>query len=276
MSYHPKEIMPCALFLATKTENNYVKLDHFAKEINKTSEQVLAPEFLLTQGLRFTFDVRHPQRGLEGGMGELSAFANGKAEGLLKDGGPAERTERELIGLRPKRKGDPHNKTSGDAAKRTQAAYMSARGILKTSALLTDVYFLYTPAQIWLAAFFLSDEPLAMFYIDTKVPHSSPIREKLITTLTSCSSMLSASVSLQPGKEELAELKRIDKKLYKCRNPDKVDLVGMNKAHKRDDEAKDGGGLDEKVVKKRKLERETSMKDGEDVFGPPLAKAAKE
>ena len=49
--------------------------------------------------------------------------------------------------------------------------------------------------------------------------------------------------------------------------------MGINKAQKRDGEA-EGGALDEKVIKKRKLEREFSMREGEDVFGPPLAGAA--
>lgn len=65
------------------------------------------------------------------------------------------------------------------------------------------------------------------------------------------------------------EFKRIDKKLYKCRNPEKVDLVGINKAVKRNG-GHAVGGVDEKVVKKRKLEREMSEKEGADIFGGPL------
>lgn len=57
----------------------------------------------------------------------------------------------------------------------------------------------------------------------------------------------------------------IDKKLYKCRNPEKMDLVGMHKAQKRD--GKEGEGLDEKVVKKRRMERERVEREGEEVFG---------
>ena len=65
------------------------------------------------------------------------------------------------------------------------------------------------------------------------------------------------------------EFKRIDKKLYKCRNPEKIDLVGINKAVKRDG-GDAVGGADEKVVKKRKLERERSEREGDDIFGGPL------
>lgn len=65
------------------------------------------------------------------------------------------------------------------------------------------------------------------------------------------------------------EFKRIDKKLYKCRNPEKIDLVGINKAVKRDG-GEGVGDADEKVVKKRKLERERSERKEADVFGGPL------
>ena len=277
MTYHPKEMMPSALFLATKTENNYISLRAFAEKLPKaTPEHVVAPEFLLTQGLRFTLDVRHPQRGLEGGFMELVALARGTVQ--LPPGSTKswDQLHDEMMQLKPKDKGDPQSKTPEDVIKRIQAAYTVTKDILKTSALLTDVYFLYTPSQIWLAAFLLADAPLASFYISSKFPLSSPVREKVLNTLRSCSTMMMASVSVKPGKEELKELTRIDKKLYKCRNPEKVDLVGINKAQKRGGEAKEGGALDEKVVKKRKLERENSMREGEDVFGPPLAKVTKD
>ena len=38
---------------------------------NTTEEEILAAEFLLCQGIRFAFDVRHPYRALEGAVMEL-------------------------------------------------------------------------------------------------------------------------------------------------------------------------------------------------------------
>lgn len=38
---------------------------------NTTAEEVIAGEFLLCQGIRFCFDVRHPFRALEGVILEL-------------------------------------------------------------------------------------------------------------------------------------------------------------------------------------------------------------
>ena len=41
---------------------------------NTTGEEILAAEFLLCQGIRFAFDVRHPYRALEGAIMELKQF----------------------------------------------------------------------------------------------------------------------------------------------------------------------------------------------------------
>lgn len=274
MTYHPKEMMPIAVFFATKTENNYISLKRFAEKLTDISaEQIIAPEFLLTQGLRFTFDVRHPQRGLEGGFMELLALANGKghpAPGIKKS---SVELRDDMVKLPPAESDKPRTKKPEDVISRIGNVHDKAKQVLKTSALLSDAYFLYTPSQIWLSALLLVDEPLASFYIDTKVPASSPIRSKLMITLRACVETLKSSPSAHPGKEERAVCIRIDKKLYKCRNPEKLDLVSINKAQKRDGEGKEGE-LDEKIVKKRKLEREKSLKEGGDVFGPPIPKAA--
>ena len=270
MTYHPKEMMPSALFLATKTENNYISLKNFAEKLPKsTPESVIAPEFLLTQGLRFTFDVRHPQRGLEGGFMELMALCRGQYQPVAGTEMKPSDLQKSMVKLEPAKEGLMVTRSIGDVITRIQTAHGKAKDVLKTTALLSDAYFLYTPSQIWLAAFLLADNPLARFYLDTKLRASS-IKPKLMITLQACAEVLQTSVSAKPGPEEMQELKRIDKKLYKCRNPDKVDLISINKAQKRDGEAKGGGGLDEKVIKKRKLERENSVKEQEDVFGPPL------
>lgn len=263
MTYHPKEMMPSALFLATKTENHYTSLKSFVSKLVKTkAEDVVAPEFLLTQGLRFTFDVRHPQRGLEGGFMELLALANGN--------GHSSKVQKEMLDIDAVKEGKPKTKSAEDMVLRIQNAHGKAKEILKTSALLTDAYFLYTPSQIWFSSLFIADEALAQFYFKTKFPLSFDLKTKILLTLRQCCEILRSSVSAKPGELEMRELTRIDKKLYKCRNPEKIDLVGINKAQKRDGNGKEEDGLDEKIVKKRKLERENSMKEAEEVFGPAL------
>lgn len=246
-----------------------MSLDDFTAKFPKvTREDVLAPEFLLCQGLRFTFDVRHPYRGLEGGYMELLALASGKEQaGSSNTTSSAQIRQQEMKNLEPAKGGGKMTISAEEVVKRIEKAKAKAYEVLKTSALLTDAYFLYTPSQIWLSALYLVDKPLARFYVDTKFPTPSELKSKLLNTLRACAELLRSSPSADPGEAEMNELKKIDKKLYKCRNPEKTDLVGINRAQKREG-AEDG--LDEKVIKKRKLEREKSEKEAENIFGPEL------
>ncbi|KAL8870911.1 MAG: hypothetical protein Q9174_003153 [Haloplaca sp. 1 TL-2023] len=272
MTYHPKEIERTAVFLATKAEDSFHHVKSLAEKLDVTTEAILAPEFLLTQGLRFTFDVRHPFRGLEGGFMELRAYANGKGQGgpLLEKSSKEIREHMLQIDTLPRMAAKPT--TTRELIARIEGAHHESKQLLKTSALLSDAYFLYTPSQIWLSALLLVDEPLARFYISTKRTPESDIKVRLLSMLKKCGQLLRSSRTGQPDNEEKKELKRINKKLARCRNPQKMDLIGMNQAQKRDPSQNGGEGLDEKVAKKRKLEREQSMKEGEDLFGPSIHK----
>ncbi|EER39174.1 conserved hypothetical protein [Histoplasma capsulatum H143] len=268
MTYHPKSIMPCALFLATKTENYYMSLRSFAEHIpNSTPEDIIAPEFLLTQGLRFTFDVRHPFRSLEGGIMELNAIARG-------DGAPGpHHPEQTAAGLQQAIQSLPPPPPvtlaaaeypdqkkpggSGSITSRIAKAHHNTREILRSAAQLTDVYFLFTPSQIWLSALLLADRPIAEFYIDTKLiplpsttsqsqsqSQSQPskdvfsaLRTKLSFILNSCSTILSTyQTNHMPSTAPatMKNLKRIGRKLYHCQNPEKIDLRNLNRAAKRE------------------------------------------
>ncbi|KAL8805652.1 MAG: hypothetical protein Q9182_001796 [Xanthomendoza sp. 2 TL-2023] len=271
MTYHPKEIYRTAVYLAMKSEDNFRYVKSFAEKLdNVTAEDILAPEFLLTQGLRFTFDVRHPFPGLEGGFMELLAFTNGRGIGGPLIEKSAKELRDDMLAIDTGSGTATHATTVKELVARCQSAHGKAKELLKTSALLTDAYFLYTPSQIWLSALLLVDEALARFYLDTKLSPSSDMKPKLFTTLRQCAGMLRSSPAAQPGKEEKKELKRIVKKLGQCRNPQNLDLVELNKAQKRDPEVNGGQELDENIAKKRKLEREKSMKDSEDLFGPAI------
>jgi cyclin H len=253
MTYHPTDILKTALFFATKTENFYFRLTKFADAIGKTEpEDVLASEFLLTQGLRFTFDVRHPFRALEGAIMELQALATDDIPVL---------PERAAAADRP-----------ASMEKRVKDAHGKAREYLKTSALLTDVYFHFTPSQIMLASLSLADPELTEWYLAQKFPTDDELAQtvgkKVLLTIRKCADMLRAvDPSSEPSATERKELQALAKKLKKCRNPEKIDLVGLQKAKR------EGEAIDEKVIKKRKLEREQSAKEGEDLFGPEIKKS---
>lgn len=255
MTYHPTDILKTALFFATKTENHYFRLTKFADAIGKTKpEDVLASEFLLTQGLRFTFDVRHPFRALEGAVMEMQALAHAGIPVL--PGGA-------VVEDRPP-----------NMDRRVKDAHGKAREYLKTSALLTDVYFHFTPSQIMLASLTIADPELTKWYITNKFPKNNnntaaaDMCEKVLGTVQKCADMLrTVEPTSEPSALERKELQALAKKLKKCRNPEKIDLVGLQRAKR------EGEGEDEKIIKKRKMEREQSAKEGEDLFGPEIKRS---
>jgi len=252
MTYPPRSILKTCLFLATKTENYYFRLTKFAAAIDKTTpEDVLASEFLLTQALRFTFDVRHPFRALEGAAMELQALAAGEAPVLPGQG--RVQPPQEL----------------GDVGARVREAHGKARECLKTSALLTDAYFHFTPSQIMLASLLLADAGLTTWYVSVKLSQAPELLQKVLAVLRECAEMLATvPVNAQPGEAEIRELKMLAKKLNRCRDPEKADLVALKERSKREGEEE----AEERRAKKRRLERERVKMEGEELFGPSLLK----
>ncbi|KAF1812011.1 cyclin-like protein [Eremomyces bilateralis CBS 781.70] len=277
MTYHPKQIMPSALFLATKTENHHTALKEYSTVLKgaglkKVSpDEILAPEFVITQGLRFTFDVRHPHRALKGIYMEVFSMIKGDYAPIALDTRTARDIQTQILRL-PAQNGAESKSTTQEGEERLNQAYAAAKEILGYNAILTDAYLLYTPSQISFASLLIADEPLTSFLLSSKLPSGSDtineLKAKVLSTIRSCAEMLRAGPSSANVPRE--ELIRIDKKLYQCRNPEKMDLVGLNKAQKRDGAVE--GVIDEAVAKKRKLERERTEREGEDLFGPSLAK----
>lgn len=77
MTYPPQKMLKTCLFFGSKAENSYPRVNSFAEKFpNTTGEEILAGEFLLCQGLRFAFDVRHPYRALEGAIMQLRSFGD--------------------------------------------------------------------------------------------------------------------------------------------------------------------------------------------------------
>lgn len=282
MTYQPKKIMPSALFLATKTEAIHLPLKDFVEQMKKvpgmkklTDEEVLAPEFIITQGLRFAFDVRHPFRALKGAYLELFSLVNvvkgSRAPTWIST--PAETLSRQLLEL-PKvdSKSNARRATPLEFEKRVKAAYEAATTRLESDAVISDAYFLFTPSQIMFATLLLADPLLTEFYLSTKINTSSNSlggKPKILSTIKDCAQLLRDHAS-QSG-TLYDEARELDRKLHLCRNPEKMDLVKLNAAQKRD--AGEDGKLDENVAKKRKLEREQNAKEADDVFGPDLSKA---
>ncbi|KAF2263891.1 cyclin-like protein [Lojkania enalia] len=282
MTYEPQTISPCAMFVANKVENHGLPLERYVAVLpNMTTDKVLAPEYLLVQGLRFNFQVRHPFNGLKGGHLEMIEMARGNANLLPNAEKTKEQLQQEMLQLPRKPNGPAQSLSVAQLEKRIENAYGFASIVLKGPAQLTDAYFLYTPSQIWFTAHLLADEPLTLFYLSAKVP-TSPIHSKIISTLRSCADLLSSHSSYTTDqiskeekvareKKEKEEVSALIKKAKHCRDPDKIDLVKLNLAQKRDAVA--GGSLEESKAKRRKLEREGYQKESDDFWGPELKKA---
>lgn len=251
MTYHPTQIMLCALFLAMKAEHMYFSLSRFTRQLSiKTEDEVRAPEFLLMQALRFTLDVRHPMKGLEGCRAEIERRSQLRSISMLK------------------------SMSKHDIDKRLKNTHDHAYFLLTKDTQMTDAYFLYTPPQICLAAMYIADKDLTLSYLDDLLqnPKLTFIKQKLIETIKSCASLIQSQKAEETKFN--AEMKRVSKKLRRCQDPEKTDIVAVSQ-DKRSSKA-DGSESDdlvaEKKAKKRKLEAmKTAERDG-DVFGGDLKK----
>ena len=272
--------MTTALFLANKTENLHYSLKTFSEKLSEipglekiTADEIVAPEFILTQGLRFCFDVRHPHRALKGLYLELQQLVRLAAgEQPLPDAPAAAGVRERLL------------REYGSAARlaaRVEAAQLGARDLLQRPAMLSDAYFLFTPAQVALAALAVADGALVESLLGAKfalLPPAAaeadgaegrrppPGLERVLAEIGRCAE------ALQAIEFDDAQLKRdavkVDRKLHFCRNPEKLDLVGGNRARKRD--AAEGGKAEDKLAKKRRLEKERRERE-DDPFGPSLS-----
>ena len=170
MTYHPKSIILCCLFLACKADHFFLSLRRFIDGVDPdgeggvTEEDVKAPEFLLLQGLRFTLEVRHAFRGLQGGVADMGRMI--REGGLRVEGGET----------------------------RVGKAADKVKGLLKGAAQMTDVYFLFTPSQIWLGGLWVVDEELAGVYLERKFgewgEEGEMLREKVLVTVGRCADYL--------------------------------------------------------------------------------------
>nr|CDP25874.1 Putative cyclin [Podospora anserina S mat+] len=287
MTYPPAEMFFVALFFACKVDTGHVNLAEYTKIFNKSAEEILAGEFLLCQGLRFAFDVKHPYRALRGAMMELASLPD-----MQKD------------------------------LKRLDEAEAKARKVLQFSPLMTDAYFHYTPSQIMLAALSLADRGLAerliqeTFHFVAAEGNDTPgggggdnnkgneekarvigsqIRDKVLGAIEGCRDMLSRELperkdhwlNKQVIKTQITPLR---KKLLKCKDPERWNLVELQRVRREqaakkmdsDDEDDLGGG---KKVKKEEdgdifggdlghsaKKRKMTVKKEEDPFGGPMVK----
>lgn len=132
IKYFPQSIMYTCLFLAAKSENNFLGIKNFSKALPKTTpESILKNEYLILDTMRFTLMVHHPLRPLYGFYLDIQNI---------------------LIKL-------DFNRLCKD--------YENAKKILNES-IFTDVQFLFTPPQIALASLYIIDDIVCMRYLMRK------------------------------------------------------------------------------------------------------------
>lgn len=276
MTYPPKEIYKTVMFLASKTEATHITLSKFSRSISADPEAVLAPEYKVMQALRFMLDVRQPYRGLKGALMELLNMAEGRVDsvvqtqmsgseaqqGMLRLKGPelANRTQWTMV------KTTDGQIQQKQLVERIQLAWQAAKNLLDVEALLTDVYFLYTPSQILFAALHVADTPLLTYFLDAKLPLQLPTRPRILAVIESCSVMLASyDPKSNISKDERAAL---EKKLEGCRDPTTRDLVKAAAVAKRN--GAEEGAIDDAKANKIKAERAKNDKDMDGLFGPSL------
>ncbi|KAI5843011.1 cyclin-like protein [Morchella snyderi] len=308
LTLHPKKLLLPILYLATKTENYYTPIDRFIATAltagtTITKDDLISPEFKIAMGLRWAFQIWHPFRGLEGIFLELNAMHQGTYASPQHAPGEAADAKRRLEELAAAPAGG-----AGEAAvARIGRAHGEARAILTSTALLTDVYFLYTPPQISFAAFLQADRELAEMYLDVKFPAGGAAAEatkrKLLKVVGECAERhlaggitrdspnpypglclqlpqngVATSVLASLDKGLVKEVTRVDKKLYHVTNRDKKanGCGGGGGAGKKEREREGNYEAsaveEERKAKKRRLEREKLARDG-DVFGGVLHQA---
>ncbi|KAJ1328930.1 cyclin H [Microdochium nivale] len=201
MTYPPTELLKTCIFFACKAEGHFMRLAKFVDELpNTTGESVLAAEYVLCQAIRFAFDVKHPFRALDGAIMELRRYAVFDED-------------------------------------RLNHAHMSARGWLKFSPLVTDAYCHFTPSQIMLAALAITDRELAEHLLDQAMNGQAEELEKVWTVIGQCMETLQHEPperfeNYYRSPECSKAMKPLIRKLKKCRDPDRVDLVALQRARK--------------------------------------------
>ncbi|AEO56625.1 hypothetical protein MYCTH_2301751 [Thermothelomyces thermophilus ATCC 42464] len=278
MTYPPQEMLIVALFFGCKAEGSFVSISDFVKTFGKDNpEEVLAGEFLLCQGLRFAIDVKHPFRALRGALMELAALPDIDRARL----GAAETRAREILRFSPLITDAYFHYTPSQIM--LAALSLADRGLAER--LITKTFHHVSPPPDSGA-----DTPSASgtdsggAAAPSKTPAVRPgedkaqiigshLRDKVLGTIEACREMLAKEL---PERREhwtnkaviKAQITPLRKKLNKCRDPERWNLIELQRTRRQQaskkadsedddpDDRKDGGN---------------TLQSDAAVFGEPLA-----
>ncbi|KAI4523516.1 cyclin-like protein [Schizophyllum commune Loenen D] len=200
MDWHPKNVMLTALFLATKTTNNPISIEHYTKVIPRVEvSDVLDIEFLVAQSLGFEFSVWHAHRALWGIWLDLQT---------VPDAPPPD-----------------HN------------IYQKALSHVAQSR-LTDAELIYTPSQIAHACLSLAAPNLAEQWLEAKFPSASPEKAASATMLRDVIATLRALITTEGQAPPIEAVREVDRRLRLCKNPEKIPGTKAYLARKAEEERK--------------------------------------
>lgn len=74
MEFHPKYIVPTAIYVAGKVEEQYMSVDTIADQLHVDHKHIIGHEMILLEGLRFQLIMSHPFRALMGFLDDFRAF----------------------------------------------------------------------------------------------------------------------------------------------------------------------------------------------------------
>ncbi|KAK9475002.1 cyclin-like protein [Dipodascopsis tothii] len=217
MDYHPKNVMYTCLFLATKSENYFISIDNFSAMLPKVTSQDIL-ELEFTVAQALSFTLS-----VHHPYQPLHGFfldMQATLPGSVDTVGPAHDAARKLV----------------------------------SSSLFSDAALLFTPPQIALCAMDMVNSDILREYLEKKfVGKNEAMHKELLRIIDEIKPYMDNAVRKQSKDRVTA----IDKKLYFCRNPDKL------KKRKPEDtpEAADPG--DAKRVK-------ASAGPEDDIFGGPI------
>ncbi|KAG1711139.1 hypothetical protein DVH05_013856 [Phytophthora capsici] len=75
MEFHPKYLVPTAIYVAGKVEEQYMSVDTVADQLHVDHKFIIGHEMILLEGVRFQLIMYHPFRALLGFLDDFRAFA---------------------------------------------------------------------------------------------------------------------------------------------------------------------------------------------------------
>jgi len=195
MQYAPKNILLTCLFLACKSENSYIPLDELLKKVPKSppSETIKELELIVSQNIRFEYQIHSPFWALHGFYLDIQAYLNGP--------------NKDTVSL------------ENNYQRKLQQTYKSSHDYALIS-LYGDLIFLYWPSQIALACLMVASRNTGFTedldgYIQNLVKDQSNDRaENFRKRLNDIETDIIQYIKIEKSKAAIIERKRLG-----CQDP---------------------------------------------------------